>query len=224
MMKRQSLLMFCGGLLLLGCAGDQVSNDEPTIMEASTEILVGSSRLGPTVHAICINGTAFTGAFSTALNAAIGSYNALALSIHFFRTTGGTAGCDAVITATVPSGFATVSGFPSGGRPFSGLGLGSGFAAFNDNVLRHAITHLLGHDIGLVHTDLGPVTPVSCAPDQVVVPNFGGSGQGGSGVGVVIPPGTPPPTPGGSIMNTCIPVTTNGQFTTGDIAGLRALF
>ena len=201
---------------------DQLPANEGELGEASAALLALNNRVSPNVHNICINGTAFTGGFSTALNNAIVNYNALGLSFRFTRTTGATTGCDAVITARVLPNFTTGSGFPAGGLPFNSVGLGSGYGIHNDDVLEHLITHLLGHNIGLIHSDVGPVTPVSCGAGQVVIPNFGGSDQGGTGgVGVIIPPGTPPPTPGGSIMNTCVPVSTNGEFTSSDIAGLN---
>jgi len=222
-MSNRSLLFILGASAwIAGCAAEQPPENDDEFGEASTALLALSNRVSPGVHNICINGSAFTGAFSAALNNAIGNYNVLGLSLRFTRTTGATTGCNAVITARVLAGFAIGSGFPSGGLPFNTLGLGSGFTIHNGDVLEHMLTHLLGHDIGLIHSDAGPVTPVSCGAGQVVIPNFGGSGQGGTvGVGVVIPPGTPPPSPGGSIMNTCIPASTNGEFTSSDIAGLN---
>lgn len=221
MLTKAFVCTLSAGALLAGCMADGQPGDALELGEASSELLALSNRVGPSVHNICINGTAFTGAFSTALNNAIASYDALALTFRFTRTTGSTVGCNAVITARVLPDFGIGSGFPSGGLPYNTLGLGSGFGIHNNAVLTHIITHLLGHDIGLVHSDVGPATPVSCGPDQDIIPNFGGSGQGGSGVGVVIIPGTPSPTPGGSVMNTCVPASTNGRFTSSDISGLN---
>jgi hypothetical protein len=208
---------------MMGCIADQQPDDAAQVGEVSVELRAGSSLVSPNVDTICIQGAAFTGTFSTALNSAIVNYNALALSFHFVRTTGSTPGCDAVITAAVLPGFGTRSGFPSGGRPFSGLGLGTGFAVHNGDVLEHLITHLLGHNLGLLHSDGGTVPPISCRFGLAVIPNFGGA-DSGAGPGGVIIPGTPPPTPGGSIMNSCIPVATNGELTSSDIAGLSFLY
>jgi hypothetical protein len=220
-----SVVALAGSGSLSGCMADQPSADESEVGEARAELLALSSRVSSSVHNICINGTAFTGAFSTALNNAIASYDALALSFRFTRTTGSTTGCNAVINARILTGFEVGAGFPSGGLPFNSLEVGSGFSMFNGNVITHVITHLLGHDIGLIHSDVGPAVPVSCGPDQAIIPNFGvGSHAGGSGVGVVLIPGAPPPAPGGSIMNTCIPAATNGRLTSSDISGLNFYF
>jgi Dual-action HEIGH metallo-peptidase len=213
-------------ILCAACSGlDREPDEEGQVATASAELLAVSNRVSTSVHTICINGAAFTGVFSTPLNNAIANYNALALSFRFTRTAGSTVGCNAVINAMILAGFGTGSGFPSGGLPFGSIGLGSDFGVHNGDVLEHMITHLLGHNLGFVHTDTGPVVPVSCGPDQTIIPNFGGGGHsGGGGLGVIIPPGTPPPTAGGSIMNTCIPVSTNGELTSGDIAGLNSFY
>lgn len=210
--------------LTSGCIDDQQPDDEWELAETSADLLATANRVSPSVATICINGAAVTGVFSTALNNAIVNYNALPLTFNFVRTTGGTSGCNAVITAQIIAGFGVTSGFPSGGLPFNLLRVGSGFSVHNADVLEHLITHLLGHNIGLLHTDNSTTTPVSCGPGQVVIPNFGGGGGHGGGVGGIMTPGSPPPSPGGSIMNSCIPVGTNGEFTPSDTTGLNFLY
>lgn len=228
MLDKKSLFALSSGVLIASCVGfdDAQPSDPEELAETSAELLATTNRVSPSVATICINGASITGAFSAALNSAIVNYNTLPLTFNFVRTTGSTSGCNAVITAMIQPGFAVTSGFPSAsGLPFNQLGVGSGFSVHNADVLEHIFTHLLGHNIGLQHTDTtSSGTPVSCGPGQAVIPNFGGGSGGGGGVGGIMTPGSPPPSPGGSIMNSCIPVGTTGEFTSSDITGLNFLY
>src|SRR5262249_28112011 len=88
-----------------------------------TTNLVSSS-----VRTICVNGSAFTGVFSTALNNAIANYNGQNLSFRMQRTTGSTTGCNATITGRISGPTGGSSGFPSGGQPFNTINIGSGLS------------------------------------------------------------------------------------------------
>ncbi len=210
-----------------------VGGDAEVSLQASRELLGldGSTQerwrhpnlIGPAVTNICVNGVAFTGVFSTALNGAIASYNALALRFRMTRTTGSTAGCNALITAKHVTGFGRSSGFPANGLPFPTINLGSGFISFDVASIRHQIFHLLGHTVGLGHAD-AENPDISCGP---------GSGAVGGGMDhpavpglglILIFPKAPVATVGGSVMNTCYRATEPGQLTSSDRGMLNALY
>jgi len=188
-------------------SSDTADKDE----QYRTTNLVSSS-----ITNICVNGSAFTGTFSTALNNAIARYNALGLSWHMTRTSGSTSGCSATITARLSSGAGGSSGFPSGGRPFNTINIGSGTSQYGVNTTTHVIIHELGHCVGFRHSDYYN-RAISC----------GGSptNEGSSGVGAILIPGTPSTaTVGGSIMNSCFRASESGQFTSSDVTALNALY
>jgi len=164
---------------------------------------------------ICVNGAAFTGSFSTALNGAIANYNALGLTFRMTRTSGSTAGCNAVITARTASGTGGSSGFPSGGVPFNTINIGTGLTSFSVNTIKHVITHELGHTVGFRHSDFFNRS-ISCGT---------GGNEGDGGVGAILIPGTPSTAVvGGSIMNSCFRSVETGAFTSSDITALTTLY
>jgi hypothetical protein len=166
---------------------------------------------------ICVNGAAFTGVFSTALNNAITNYNNQALTFRMRRTTGSTTGCSATITARVSGGTGGSSGFPSGGRPFNTINIGSGLqSGFPTATVTHVITHELGHTIGFRHSDFFNRS-ISCGGAA--------TNEGNGGVGSILIPGTPSgATVGGSIMNSCFRQNETGRFTASDVTALQALY
>jgi len=167
---------------------------------------------------ICVNGAAFTGKFSTALTAAIANYNNLGLRWHMTRTSGSTTGCSAVITARTTSGTGGVSGFPSGGRPFNAINIGTGLnsSSIPTSTVTHVITHELGHTIGFRHSDFFN-RAISCGGAA--------SNEGDGGVGAVLIPGTPSgATVGGSVMNSCFRTNETGRFTGSDVTALNQLY
>jgi hypothetical protein len=177
-----------------------------------------TNLVGTAVTNICVNGSAFTGKFSTALTAAIANYNNLGLRWHMTRTTGSTTGCSATITARVSSGTGGSSGFPSGGRPFNTINIGSGLqsSTFPTATVTHVITHELGHTVGFRHSDFFNRS-ISCGGAA--------TNEGDGGVGAILIPGTPSgATVGGSIMNSCFRQTETGRFTSTDITALNALY
>jgi hypothetical protein len=168
---------------------------------------------------ICVNGAAFTGKLSTALNNAIANYTNLNLTFNMRRTTGSTTGCGATITARIAQGVTGgSSGFPSGGRPFNTINIGSGLqsATFPTATVTHVITHELGHTIGFRHSDFFNRS-ISCGGAA--------TNEGNGGVGAILIPGTPSgATVGGSIMNSCFRTLETGEFTNSDITALNTLY
>lgn len=202
-----------------------VGRDAHVTLAASREMLEtdGTSQeqyrttnlVASTVRTICINGAAFTGTLSTGLNDAITNYNNRGLNFTMRRTTGSTTGCNAVITARVSTGAGGSAGFPSGGRPYNTINIGSGTAQYGVNVVEHVITHELGHAIGFRHSDYYNRS-ISCGS---------GGNEGTAGVGAILISGTPSTAVvGGSIMNSCFRATENGEFTSSDITALNALY
>ncbi|NMO14877.1 protease [Pyxidicoccus fallax] len=169
------------------------------------------------VKKICINPTSAFNSYarlSQGLDAAIANYNQLGLCFTMAR--GPTTGCDANITAQTMSGTGGSAGFPSNGRPYGTINIGTGLNSYGVDVIEHVITHELGHTIGLRHTDYYN-RAISC----------GGSAtnEGTAGVGAIHIPGTPTTaTVGSSIMNSCFRSTETGEFTSYDIIALNYLY
>jgi len=165
---------------------------------------------------ICVDGSRLRDAsFSAALDNAIGNYNDLRLTFRMQRTSGGGAGCDAVIGIRVSGPTGGSSGFPSGGLPFNSIKIGSGLKSFSVNTITHVITHELGHCVGLRHSDFFNRS-ISCGT---------GGNEGDAGIGAILIPGTPSgATVGGSVMNSCFRTTETGEFTSTDVTALQTLY
>jgi hypothetical protein len=175
-----------------------------------------TNLVAASVANICVNGAAFTGRFSQGLDMAIANYNAVGLSFRMTRTTGSTAGCNATITARLSTGTGGSSGFPTGGRPFNTINIGSGLSTFDVNTVEHVITHELGHCVGFRHSDFFNRS-ISCGGAA--------TNEGNGGVGAILIAGTPSgATVGGSIMNSCFRTVETGEFTASDLTALRALY
>jgi hypothetical protein len=204
-----------------------VGLDAEVSLQASREMLSSPDGLeqyhttnlvGTNITNICVNGAAFTGKFSTALTNAIANYNNLGLRWHMTRTSGSTTGCSATITARVTTGTGGVSGFPSGGRPFNAINIGSGLQSgtFPTATVTHVITHELGHTVGFRHSDFFNRS-ISCGGAA--------TNEGNGGVGAILIPGTPSgATVGGSVMNSCFRTNETGRFTSTDITALNFLY
>jgi hypothetical protein len=201
-----------------------VGGDAEVSLQASREMLgSGDSteeqyRTDNLIHAgitkICINGSTFTGAFSTALDMAIANYEEQPLKFSMARTP--SAGCSFTINAVIAPGVTGgSSGFPAGGLPFATINIGDGLTTFPLSTLQHVITHEIGHTIGLRHTDFFNRS-ISCGT---------GGDEGPGTVGVIHIPGTPTgAVVGGSIMNACFRREEVGEFTASDVTALVALY
>ncbi|MCP3140201.1 zinc-dependent metalloprotease [Pyxidicoccus xibeiensis] len=184
--------------------------------EGSTEQYRTTNLVGTAVTKICVNPTSgFNGyaRLSQGLDLAIANYNALGLRITFAR--GPTTGCTANITAQTMSGTGGSSGYPSGGRPYGTINIGTGLNTSSVDLNEHVITHELGHAIGFRHSDFYN-QGISCSPP---------GSEGSAGVGAILIPGTPATaTVGGSLMNSCFRSTDTGEFTSSDITALNYLY
>jgi hypothetical protein len=163
---------------------------------------------------ICIDGSSFTGAFSTALDLAIQNYDELALSFAMARTP--STGCSYTINAVIQPGVVGGSaGFPSGGLPYHTINIGGGLSSYSVDVIEHVITHEIGHTIGFRHSDYYNRT-ISCGS---------GGNEGAAGVGAIHIPGTPTTANvGGSLMNSCFRSSETGEFASSDLTALSYLY
>jgi hypothetical protein len=201
-----------------------VGRDAEVSLAASREMLQAgpsskeqyrtSNLVSSSVTKICIDGSTFTGSFSTALDLAIQNYNELPLTFLMVRTP--STGCSATINAVIAAGVVGGSaGFPSGGMPYGTINIGSGLSSYSVDVIEHVITHELGHTIGFRHTDYYNRS-ISCGT---------GGNEGDAGVGAIHIDGTPTDaTVGGSIMNSCFRSSETGELTSSDDIALAALY
>ena len=198
-------------LVTLEASREMVADDDSSEEQYRTRNLVSRS-----LDTICIDGREFTGTLSTALNWAINNYNRLNLTFSMRRITSNQSGCDAVIRGNATSGTGGSAGFPSGGRPFGTINIGTGNARFGNNTVEHIIGHELGHCIGFRHSDYFDRS-ISCGGAPV--------NEGDGGVGAILIPGTPSgATVGGSLMNSCFRTSEDGEFTSTDVTALRELY
>jgi hypothetical protein len=204
-----------------------VGRDAAVSLEASREMIEvdgstsheqyrTSNLVSRNLATICVNGAAFAGnqRFSQALDLAITNYNNLGLTFRMQRTTSSN-GCQATITARFSSGTGGSSGFPSGGRPFGTINIGTGLQSFSVDTIEHVITHEIGHTVGFRHSDFFNRS-ISCGQ---------GGNEGNGGVGAILIPGTPSGAQvGGSIMNSCFRSSESGEFTGSDVTALQTLY
>jgi hypothetical protein len=203
-----------------------VGNDAEVSLTASREMLQteGSNEqyrttnlVGTGVSKICVVPTSQFNSYSrlsAGLDLAIANYNGLNLRLTFVR--GSFADCTATITAKTTNGVGGSSGFPTGGKPYGTINIGTGLQSYSDDVNEHVITHEIGHTIGFRHTDYYDRS-ISC----------GGSAtnEGASNVGAILIPGTPSDARvGGSIMNSCFRSTESGEWSSSDKTALDYLY
>lgn len=195
----------------LEASREMLRTDKTSQEQYRTTNLVSSS-----ITKICINPTSSFNSYSRlsqGLDYAIANYNARGLS--FVMARGPTTGCSATITAKTMSGVGGSAGFPSGGKPYKTINIGTGLQSYSVDVNEHVITHELGHCIGFRHSDYYNRS-ISCGS---------GGNEGSAGVGAIHIPGTPTTaTVGGSIMNSCFRSTEKGEFTSSDVTALNYLY
>ncbi|MBZ4330229.1 M57 family metalloprotease [Corallococcus sp. AS-1-12] len=201
-----------------------VGRDAEVTLEASREMLATDTTteeqyrtnnvVSPALTKICVNGSAFTGVFSTALDLAIQNYAEIPLTFTMARTP--STGCSFTINAVIdPNMNGGVAGFPANGNPFGQITIGGQLSQYGVDVIEHVITHELGHTIGFRHSDYYN-RAISCGS---------GGNEGDAGVGAIHIPGTPTTASvGASIMNSCFRAVESGEFTDSDRTALSAMY
>ncbi|KFE61106.1 zinc-dependent metalloprotease [Hyalangium minutum] len=203
-----------------------VGLDAHVTLQASQEMLgtVGTPEqyqttniVGTSVTKICVVPTSTFNSYSrlsAGLDLAIENYNSQNLRIRFAR--GSASDCNATITAQTSTGAGGSAGFPSGGKPYGTINIGTGLQSYSNDVNEHVITHELGHAVGFRHSDYYN-RAISCGGSA--------SNEGTAGVGAILIPGTPSTaTVGGSIMNSCFRSTETGEWTASDKTALNYLY
>jgi uncharacterized protein YcfL len=190
-------------------AREMVQNAKGQEQYRTTNLMSGITK-------ICINPTSSFNSYSrlsAGLDLAIDNYNSQNLRIYFVR--GSAADCTASISARTTSGVGGSSGFPSGGKPYGTINIGTGLQSYSVDVNEHVITHEIGHTIGFRHTDYYDRS-ISCGS---------GGDEGQSNVGAIHIPGTPTDArTGGSIMNACFRSSETGEWSSSDKTALDYLY
>jgi hypothetical protein len=212
-------LMVIDGLVYTGRDGHvtlQASREMAEPVTGGEEQYRTNNLVGTGVSKICIVPTSqFNGysKLSAGLDLAIENYNSQNLRLTFAR--GSASDCTATMTAKTTNGVGGSSGFPSGGKPYGTINIGTGLQDYSTDVNEHVITHEIGHTIGFRHSDYYNRT-ISCGT---------GGDEGASSVGSVLIPGTPSTAKvGGSVMNSCFRSSENGEWTASDKTALNYLY
>jgi len=176
----------------------------------TTNLVTGTPR----TITVTTSGNNITAALSTAINNAIGRYNAENLSLTFVRGGSGGGG-DINIRVVNTNQYIASAGFPSGGDPYDEIKYAKTYNNYSNGFMTTVIAHEMGHCIGFRHTDYMS-RQYSC----------GGSAynEGSAGVGAVHIPGTPTGPDPNSWMLACLSATTNRPFNANDKVALNYLY
>jgi Dual-action HEIGH metallo-peptidase len=204
-----------------------VGRDAHVTLEASREMIRPgkdteeqyhtTNLVGTSVTKICVVPTSQFDSYSqlsAGLDLAIDNYNSQNLRIRFAR--GSASDCSATITAKTANSTGGSSGFPSGGKPYGTINIGTGLQSYSVDVNEHVITHEIGHTIGFRHSDYY---------DRSISCGGAATNEGDGGVGAILIPGTPSTAKvGGSIMNSCFRSTETGEWSSSDKTALGYLY
>ena len=170
---------------------------------------------------LSISNSAYTNAFTAAVDEAIRRYNALGLTFTMQRVT---TGADITVVGFYEnSNTLGSSGFPnSAGDPYNQVQMNTywystGTDATNVNYIGTIMSHELGHCIGFRHTDYMN-RAFSCGGRRQ------NEGQANNGVGAVLIPGTPSSPDANSFMLACIGSNVNRPFNANDKIALQYLW
>jgi hypothetical protein len=212
-------IMVADGMVFTGRDGHvtlQASREMVEPAAAGDEQYRTSNLVGTGVSKICIVPTSQFNSYSRlsqGLDLAIENYNQVGIRLTFAR--GSASDCTATITAKTTNGVGGSSGFPSGGKPYGTINIGTGLQSYSVDVNEHVITHEIGHTVGFRHSDYYNRS-ISCGS---------GGDEGQSNVGAILIPGTSSTAKvGGSVMNSCFRSSENGEWTAGDKTALNALY
>jgi hypothetical protein len=153
--------------------------------------------------------------FITALDIAIGRYNAQNLQLHFTRVASG--GDINIQLFYQVSNTLGSSGFPRGGNPYPTIQMNTYWytSSTKTDYIGTIIAHEMGHCIGYRHTDYMDRS-YSCGGSAV--------NEGSAGVGAIHITGTPTGPSSGSWMLACIGSGQNRPFTTADVVALTNVY
>lgn len=151
------------------------------------------------------------GAVSSAIDAAIGRYNARNLALKFQRVS---SGGDINVRIINGGSYIASAGFPSNGDPYYEVKFNRFYQNYSQGFLTTVISHEVGHCIGFRHTDYMNRS-FSCGT---------GGSEGESTVGAVHIPGTPTGPDAASWMLACLSSTTDRPFNSNDITALNYLY
>lgn len=156
--------------------------------------------------------------YATAMDIALGRYNAENLQVRFSRVSSG--GAIQFVAAPNGSSYLASGGFPSGGNPYNQVKVNTKYLpqttdAVKLNNYASIFAHEIGHCIGFRHTDYMS-RQYSCGGSAV--------NEGASTVGAILIPGTPSAPDPNSWMLACIGSTTNRPFNANDKVALNYLY
>jgi len=196
----------------------QALSTSPNLLIAEEEQYRTFNLVTGTPRTIVVSTTGTINAsMSTAINDAIGRYNAENLNLTFVR--GGSNGGGNINIRVVNTGqYIASAGFPSGGNPYPEIKYAKTYttSSYSNGFKTTVIAHEMGHCIGFRHTDYMNRS-YSCGTG-------GNEGQETNGVGAVLIPGTPSGPDAASWMLACLSATTNRPFNANDKVALNYLY